>query len=349
MIIGTRHNIFLKLEAVADREFSRSDYASKFVVRGVSIINAIESGSGRLSRAQIISICNNSSSVANKTIRLLKDNNIIKVKFKHSAGAQATTYTVIKTKSTKRVFWDSKIVNKRTATEFGNRLDIHDQVYVDFPFLKQIESGEVTSLFGEDAMIADQFFQLKNALPYYEEITDNFSGRIHTCISRTPSKLRKYITIDNERTISIDIKASQLKFLGLLIGSKFLLGSDPYQVIANDISISRAEVKKQMFPIVFSQDPESKTGAVADWLKVNLPEWNKLTGHAEEAKSNVAYQCQVMERSFVVDGIHRNTTFPTFTVHDSISAKQSDLPILMQTFQTISQDKFGFVIDYVIE
>lgn len=168
-------------------------------------------------------------------------------------------------------------------------------------------------------------------------------------------KVRKYILIEGEETVSIDIKTSQVIFLAKLLSdmgdynlsSMIKDGVDVYDLIAEYENISRKKAKKLFFFMIFGWTKKySKTFERIFKRKslenINYLKFNRLNIKSiKKSYTNLVYKLQEVESSFTI----RNTVFyfkklgvSFLPIHDEFIVKKSDLNKALHALRKCSGD-----------
>ena len=192
-----------------------------------------------------------------------------------------------------------------------------------------------------------QFLELKtnNDLEEIKEtiIISEFGKRLFHPLIGFIKKVRKYILIDGEETVSVDIKTSQVIFLAQLLKERFnddhladmvKQGVDIYELIAEEEKISRKQAKKLFFFYIFGWKKTFSNAFKKIFTSNTLNnivslKYTKVNNKVIKNKySNLVYLLQELESMFTIRAtvdkfIGRNISF--LTVHDEFIVKKSEL------------------------
>ena len=157
-------------------------------------------------------------------------------------------------------------------------------------------------------------------------------GRLYFKVQSVPSWCRQLITIDDEPTVELDIKCSQLRVLFGIEGKE--LGDDVYERMLP----GRRELAKQVaLYLVGSETAPTRAKFNFNHSPLSTADWN----NAKRALSPVWHhfgkgawmQAQLKESEWLLAFLNEfldTTGYVPFTVHDSVRVKESDAVLCEQ-------------------
>lgn len=263
-------------------------------------------------------------------------NNIIRWK-------NTNPFLLKKWKSKQLEFQIDNITNGKIINPIVKRMIIEDLYHIDIDYKKAVECVE--NMLKNGILNTDKSY-IKNMMSV-EAINDGCLfhiedqyGRLHTNLTVLKKSIRtECIKIDGEDVIELDIANSQPLFLSVLLKEKgfdltnvhayeyykdTVKNGIIYDIIAEEMDISRSECKTKMFCLLFG---ENKWNSPIDRaFKKHFPEvYNWIV--EEKTKANnykiIAHELQRKESKLIFDTIiyRLKKEIPSirlFTVHDSI-------------------------------
>lgn len=233
---------------------------------------------------------------------------------------------------------DTKIINPWVKKQLIN--DLY-HVEIDFDnaselLLEMYENGKLDS---DKSYLKNllSIESIKDGTLFYVE--DDY-GRLHTNFTVLKKVLRTdYVTIDGENVEELDIKNSQPTFLAVLLKEKgfdnvyydeynyyknCVKDGQIYELLANELNITREEAKKKLFYIFFGKNNwKSKCDEAFKKFFPNVFQWMVDEKALMKDHRTIAHQLQKKESNLIYDNIifrikKEIPNIKLFTVHDSI-------------------------------
>jgi hypothetical protein len=187
---------------------------------------------------------------------------------------------------------------------------------------------------------------------------DEFSGRVHTPISRMRKEFRPMILLRNEKTVSQDVFQMQPTLLGEILrqavgensfSTAINEGKDIYLELMHTAKLkSRDEAKKRFFQILFGKPNEELKQLFNDANWINWINWYKAQTdprnphNKEKPYSNLAFLLQTYEVNIMSEIWQKlaQKNIPYLTVHDEIIARQTDTDTVKTTIESVLNKHF---------
>ncbi len=169
---------------------------------------------------------------------------------------------------------------------------------------------------------------------YHDPVVDDY-GRFHSALTTLKRELRRFLIVNDQTLSEIDIRNSQLLFLGLEMQRKgidsgdFLAKcqDDVYQYVAGHAKTTRAKVKKTItqWALFSANDDRAQRTAIMQTFVRLFPETARFVYEFKQQKdggSRLAKQLQRAESNFVIRTVcdrvrrERSDCFLA-TIHDS--------------------------------
>lgn len=190
---------------------------------------------------------------------------------------------------------------------------------------------------------------------------DKFGNRLHSIVSSLPEAIRETIKIENEDTVEIDLKTSQMIILDYLLQTQ--IGNNDFSVVFNNtpdiycyiqekLGLRNRKIAKEVtFEMVFG----------SPWGKGHDQFWElfpKAAEYIEKIKttrnpknpskkihSNLAFMMQQAESEMFrhIWKILLRNNIKFVTIHDSIRCKKSDTDFVLETMHSVLESYLGNV------
>ena len=186
---------------------------------------------------------------------------------------------------------------------------------------------------------------------------DKFSNRVHTPITNLKKEYRRFLLIQQEQTVSIDVVAMQPMILGMILFEQIgenqftdwlVSGLDVYTMIQEIMILQdRDTSKEQFFQILFSY-PNNKLVEYfgnSSWITwINNYKRKRVDDNPytiRKPHSNLAWLLQSNEVRIMrkVWSEMRQKRIVFLTVHDEIIVKSSDSKISIQIMQRVLESE----------
>lgn len=171
---------------------------------------------------------------------------------------------------------------------------------------------------------------------------DGFSTRVHTPIVNLKEDLRKYLRLDGEELISLDVKQMQPLILAKILmdsvgdnvfSGAIFSGEDAYVIIQEAAQLeSRGDAKKMLFRLIFGK-PMDGIGRIfrgdtkwVDWINGYKSSVELRNPHKEDKHTNLAWLLQFSEVKIMTDIWERlrSAGLPFLTIHDDVLVRRRD-------------------------
>jgi hypothetical protein len=171
---------------------------------------------------------------------------------------------------------------------------------------------------------------------------DGFSTRVHTPIVNLKEDLRKYLRLDGEELVSLDVKQMQPLILAKILldcvgenvfSEAIFSGEDAYVIIQRAARLeSRGDAKKMLFRLIFGK-PMDGIGKIfhgdsgwVTWINNYKSVTESRNPHKEDKHTNLAWLLQFSEVQ-IMTGIWeklRVAGLPFLTIHDDVLVRRRD-------------------------
>jgi hypothetical protein len=171
---------------------------------------------------------------------------------------------------------------------------------------------------------------------------DGFSTRVHTPIVNLKEDLRKYLRLDGEELISLDVKQMQPLILAKILldsvgynvfSDAIFSGEDAYVIIQRAAGLDgRGDAKKMLFRLIFGK-PMDGIGKIfhgdsrwVAWINNYKSTVESRNPHKEDKHTNLAWLLQFSEVQIMTEiwKILKLRNIPFLTIHDDILVRRRD-------------------------
>lgn len=171
---------------------------------------------------------------------------------------------------------------------------------------------------------------------------DGFSTRVHTPIVNLKEDLRKYLRLDGEELISLDVKQMQPLILAKILldcvgtnvfSDAIFSGEDAYVIIQQAAGLpTRGDAKKMLFRLIFGK-PMGGIGNIfrggtewVEWINSYKSSTEKRNPHKEDMHTNLAWLLQFSEVQIMSEIWEelRSREMPFLTIHDDVLVRKRD-------------------------
>lgn len=171
---------------------------------------------------------------------------------------------------------------------------------------------------------------------------DGFSTRVHTPIVNLKEDLRRYLRLDGEELISLDVKQMQPLILAKILldsvgdnvfSDAIFSGEDAYVIIQRAAGLSdRGDAKKMLFRLIFGK-PMDGIGKIfhgdsgwVTWINNYKMTVEPRNPHKEDRHTNLAWLLQFSEVRIMTEiwKILKRRELPFLTIHDDILVRRRD-------------------------
>lgn len=307
-------------------------------------------------------------------INLLKENELIEVNDKYSAGKFSKSYRVSLDifKEGYKLFLlnTSKILEDRKSREFWikkyphltNKInDIYDtnvQMTEYITWLDENKGKELKQKYNDKNKIVTKILTSENIVKYTFEamkvnlkniwIKQSNEGRLYSSITNLSSTATPFLVLNNKPIEEIDVKNCQpLLLSNILTNDKYsedVQNGTFYDNVAEAMNITRTEAKLRLYKHVFFNDNTLASGKLFDAL--NLIYGDDLIKQINNIKKNtkLSTTLQKIESDIFIKATNNYSNF--ITKHDAILAPKEDIDkfknILIEEFNKINLIvKFG--------
>lgn len=188
-----------------------------------------------------------------------------------------------------------------------------------------------------------QLFDIENGIIYASRNKTN--NRLDSNVTNLKSDLWKYLTLDNEEMIEIDIANAQFAIAANIIESdesfkELAISGKLYKYVSNELNITEQEAKKLMFRIAFDKVKEEQ-----DCIRNIFPIFMNSVDTYKKEKGYDLFSnlLQKAESNLMIDNVLYTLLeegYQVLSVHDSIRCKKSDyekvLNRILEIFNTIN-------------
>lgn len=308
----------------------------------------------------------------NKYLEYLSDNNILKLQSNYYVGLKCKTYELpkyllndidCKYKNEDTIL--VKKYNKKRSIEYLKKINYN---HIDTDVMKklvdnldniEIQTGLSFQYIDDSNMRSTQ----RNKNIHSVECLDNRDlwhkfddfGRFHSNLTTLKSGIRsEYVLIDGEKTKEIDITNSQPIFLTLLIKNNIdRVDRSEYELLKRLVTIgqlyryvweetdlkTKKEVKRMIYRVLFGTNHlGNKENKVFNKLFPSIFTYIKQYKKEKGDYRALAYELQRSESNFLYNDVIRDILsekpeLSFFTVHDSITVKESDYDFVYKIFE----------------
>lgn len=220
--------------------------------------------------------------------------------------------------------------NNSTLISFGNKK-------LKYYFVKDLEQWKETKAIDLSIYYTRQLFNIENNIIYANRNETN--NRLDTNLTNLKSDLWKYLTLDNEELLEIDIINAQFAILSHLFKVDDLfyelsIEGKLYEYIAEHLNITRQEAKGKMFRIAFDKisNNQNDIRELFPETMSKIDAYKKQNGY--KAFSNLL---QNTESNIMIDNVlfKLMKKYRVVTVHDSVRCKVSDYNNVLREIQEI--------------
>jgi len=187
---------------------------------------------------------------------------------------------------------------------------------------------------------------------------DSFSQRVHTPIVSLKTNLRKYIRLQGEGVVSLDVKQMQpmilAKVLTLSIGTNPFSdaidkGIDVYVLLQKVAGVpDRSEAKIVLFKLIFGKPMEDIKNMFAgdtkwvDWINQYKSKEEPQNPHKEHTHTNLAWLLQFSEVQVMSEIWNElmKEKIPFLTIHDDVLCQERHRERVFQIMTAVLQKHF---------
>lgn len=173
-------------------------------------------------------------------------------------------------------------------------------------------------------------------------LIDDFSERLHTQITNLSKNYRKYLELDGERLVELDITNSQPQIGSLIIGDDQFTQDCIDGIIYEkfiDEKYNREKVKKSIYFILFGGQQKVGYGDVEflNKFKGLYPQaWINLCEINKDDYKSLVRELQKKESDLMIKNVQVRlfeNNIKAITIHDSIMVKPSDLKLTKEILE----------------
>ncbi|PJJ09589.1 hypothetical protein CLU83_2953 [Flavobacterium sp. 1] len=195
-------------------------------------------------------------------------------------------------------------------------------------------------------------------------VVDDTSNRLHCNLTNIDAKLRKFLTIDDQKLAQVDIRNSQPLFLGMLMRGNTMVESAEldrylelvcsgqfYEYMAKKVSckhlnlkdaLIRKKFKKSIFSGVLFDVNRAKLSKYELLFQEEFPTIFGVIRHMKAVEYNaLAIMLQKMESKFIFDAVAKidyeigKGRAPLLTIHDSVVSTTENIYMVEQIMEQL--------------